>query len=97
VGYEQVQVINDPPLTVAMNVTAPPVVAWCPAGKVLVGGGYEPATLTNSAIWLTPIASGPVLSTDGTLVGWSLTLRNLTGQSRSGVQVRVSALCAGQP
>jgi hypothetical protein len=89
-----VQVVNDPPLTVGMNATSPPIIAWCPAGKVLVGGGYEPATLTNSAIWLTPIASGPVLSTDETQVGWGVTLRNMMTQSRGTVLVRVSALCA---
>jgi Collagen triple helix repeat (20 copies) len=98
VGYEQVQVVNDPALTVAGNAAALSIIAWCPAGKVLVGGGYEPApsATTNGAIWLTPIASGPVASTDGTQWGWSVTLRNLTSQSRSNVLLRVSALCAGQ-
>lgn len=95
-GYEQVQVMNEPAFpTVNMNATAPSVIAWCPAGKVAVGGGFEPASPTNSAIWLTPIASGPVLSTLGDS-GWSVTLRNLMTNNRSNVQVRVTAICASQ-
>jgi hypothetical protein len=82
-------------MTVSMNSNSASVVAWCPAGKVLVGGGYEPATSTNNAVWLVPIQSGPVTATTGE-VGWSVTLRNNTTQSRSGVQIRVSALCANQ-
>ena len=94
-GYEQVQVVNEPVFSVILNTTAPSVIAWCPDGKVAVGGGFEPASPTNNAMWLTPIASGPVASTQGHS-GWSVTLRNLTTQTRSGVQVRVTAICASQ-
>jgi hypothetical protein len=91
-----VPVVNEPVFTtVSMNTTAPSVIAWCPPGKVAVGGGFEPASPTNNAIWLTPIASGPVVSTQGDS-GWSVTLRNLMATSRSNVQVRVTAICASQ-
>ena len=94
-GYQRVEVVNDAFPTVAGNTTTASVVAWCPPGKVLLGGGYEPATPTNQAMWLTPIASGPILSTQGDS-GWSVTLRNLMTNTRANVQVRVTALCAGQ-
>ena len=92
-GYERVQVVNDPPFSLALNSTAAPVVALCPAGKVPVGGGYEPVALTNSAIWLTPVQSSPLFTEDGQS-GWSVTLRNNTSSTKGSVQVVVSVLCA---
>ena len=91
-GYERVQVVNDPPFSLAMNTTAPPVVALCPAGKVPVGGGYEPVAVNNASMYLTPIQSSPIFTEDGR-AGWTVTLRNNTTSARGPVQVVVSVLC----
>jgi hypothetical protein len=69
--------------------------AACPDGKAPLGGGFEPASSTNSVVFLTPVTSGP--SNNGTANGWSVTLRNNTGSTRMNAQFRVWVVCASQP
>jgi hypothetical protein len=91
VGYEVVSA--DSALGVVANNTMVTASAGCSEGKLPLGGGFEPVALsaTNNVIFLTPISSGPSGN------GWSVTLRNNTGVSRSNVQFRVWAVCVVQP
>lgn len=72
----------------------------CTSGKRPLGGGYEPLISTGTgdptpgfgnAMFLTPVMSAP------TVDGWTVSLRNSSGSSRSNVQFRVWAVCAVQP
>jgi hypothetical protein len=73
----------------------------CSDGKRPVGGGYEPLVangttepvpgLTGGAQFLTPIMSAPTAN------GWTVTMRQGSGSTRSNLQFRVWALCAVQP
>ena len=69
--------------------------APCSEGKLPLGGGFEPVALpggvANNVVFLTPVSSGPSGN------GWSVSLRNNTGTSRSNVQFRVWAVCVVQP
>jgi hypothetical protein len=67
----------------------------CPTGKHPVSGGFEPLPLLNTttgSVFLTPIQSMAV--SNETSSGWVVTLRNGSGTTRSGVQIRVWAACA---
>ena len=72
----------------------------CSSGKRPLGGGYEPLVATGSGeptvgfgnvVFLTPVMSAPTVN------GWTVSLRNGSGSSRSNVQFRVWAVCAVQP
>jgi hypothetical protein len=99
VGYEVVSAdsplyssLNTPPNAVGLNATVS-FSAACSDGKLPLGGGFEPVQLasTNNAVFLTPVSSGPSGN------GWSVSLRNNSGLSRSNVQFRVWAVCVVQP
>jgi hypothetical protein len=72
----------------------------CSTGKRPVGGGWEPLIATGTgdptpgfgnSVFLTPAMSAP------TADGWTVSLRNGSGSSRSNVQFRVWAVCVVQP
>ena len=73
----------------------------CPVGKRPLSGGFEPLVAgttgnpptpgNGSVVFLTAVSSAP--TTDG----WSVSLRNSSGTTRTNVQFRVWALCALQP
>jgi hypothetical protein len=68
-----------------------PYLAFCPAGKRAVGGGYE--LLGGSAAQLTAIASHP---SDPSATGWRVQVRNNTGAAVIAT-IRVHAVCAIVP
>ena len=72
--------------------------AQCPAGKKPLGGGYEPLVPGTPA---TPGAGNVVFlmlsSSAPTADGWTVSLRNGSGSTRSNVQFRVWAVCVSQP
>jgi hypothetical protein len=72
----------------------------CSDGKRPLAGGWEPLVATGTgdpvpgfghAVFLTPAMSAPTVN------GWTVSLRNGSGSSRSSVQFRVWAVCAAQP
>ena len=87
-GFETVPVLAFP--NGAANVAGLATLATdatCPPGKVVVGGGFE--GLTDSALQMHHIASYPSSSNT-----WTVKLKNRETLAKSGVQVRVYALCA---
>jgi hypothetical protein len=97
-GYETVAANSDFQLSVPNNAIVSASVA-CSDGKRPLSGGFEPllASATTepvpgngNAVMLNLIASAPTVN------GWSVSLRNGGGTSRSNVQFRVWAVCAHQ-
>jgi hypothetical protein len=63
---------------------------FCPAGKVVVGGGGLSLSFVDGAFAL--IASMPVFSPDG----WQVRVRNITGIPRN-VNIQSWVICVGDP
>ena len=98
-GYEVVFQDSTLWVSVANNIVVSAFAA-CPDGKQPLGGGFEPTVLAtaNNVVFLTPVSSGPSATAAVPPVsGWSVSLRNNSGTSRSNVQFRVWAVCAAQP
>jgi len=70
----------------------------CSAGKRPVGGGYEPLLVgtpptpgAGNSVFLMLTSSMPLAD------GWTVSLRNGSGSSKSNVQFRIWAICVAQP
>jgi hypothetical protein len=87
-------------LATVPNTTLMTATVACSDGKRPVGGGFEPLQggptdpqpgFGGGSVFLIPVLSAPTVN------GWTVTLRNSSGSSRSNAQFRVWAICAVQP
>jgi hypothetical protein len=88
-GYELVAADSLVVASVPNGQTVQAAVA-CSEGKVPVAGGFEPLPqpTPGSVVFLNLISSAPTAN------GWSVTLRNGSGTTRSNVQFRVWGVCS---
>jgi hypothetical protein len=85
-GWERV--IGDSGTFAMANNLGTFVVATCPAGKKVLGGGHE---LLGGGIQVTVTMSAPY---ENGVSGWRVSFRNGTGTGLNNVQVRAHAVCA---
>lgn len=101
-GYVQVAALSDDasiPATTPTSALLLSAGVACPAGKVPVGGGWDPMNPAGVAVPLvmrmTMVQSSPVRFATGE-EGWIVVMRNNTAAAQSRVQFRVWAICAGR-
>ena len=86
-GYERV--LEDAVISSFANLTAQPINAACPAGKVPVSGGFELVSPTAQRLGV--LGSVPY---EEDQAGWRVTVQNASGVNQRGVNVRVHVICA---
>ncbi|MEW6473765.1 MAG: hypothetical protein AB1679_16050, partial [Actinomycetota bacterium] len=93
-GVSGWEIVHSGPVTVPLNGSTKSIVARCPAGKKVFGGGYNSASVTGTDT-ATVTASFPVAGAvpnvdPRTTPGWLISARNATGD----IMLTAYAICA---